>query len=212
MTAGSEARGDLIVLAGGRSRRFGEGDKATAALAGTPLIRHVVDRCAAVTSRTVLNCRPAQREALLATLEGTANPVVVAEDPVPDCGPLAGMARGLAAAESDYAAVLACDQPLVSPALVRELFDRAARREGAVPIVDNRPQPTYAVYAVDQALAACRRALDRGDRRAMAPLDALSVARIAESDARSIGGPHTFENVNTQSALDRIERRLSARA
>ena len=44
-----------LVLAGGRSTRFGDSDKAVAELAGTPMIRRVVDRVAGVVSEVVIN-------------------------------------------------------------------------------------------------------------------------------------------------------------
>jgi molybdopterin-guanine dinucleotide biosynthesis protein A len=204
--------GDLLLLAGGRSTRFGPGDKALARLGTRPLSRHSPDRCAPVTTRTVLNCRSEQRARLTAAFADHPNPVAVAVDSEPDAGPLAGMAAGFRAAESEYALVLACDMPFVSPALVAGLFDRAAGGQGAVPVADGRRQPTCAVYHVESALTACEDLLAQDDPRPTALTSALSLRVLDERTARSLGGPAAFRNVNTQAALHRAERRHRTRA
>ena len=63
------------VVAGGRSTRFGDRDKAVADLAGTPMIRRVADRLADVTDRLVVNCRADQRAAIEDAIAGYPNPV-----------------------------------------------------------------------------------------------------------------------------------------
>lgn len=203
-----DARGDMIVLAGGRSRRFGEGDKALADLAGKPLVRHGADRCGEVTDRTVVNCRPDQHEALAAAFEDHESPVSFAIDDVTDAGPIAGMAEGLQVAESEYALVLACDLPFVESALAEVLFELASVRDGAVPRLDGRLQPTCAVYRVEPTLAACRQLLEDGERRTMALVDRLSVRTVEEGALPEDAGPGSFLNVNTRAALERAQRRL----
>ena len=47
-----------VVVAGGRSTRFGAPDKAVADLGGTPMIRRVADRIAPAVEELVVNCRP----------------------------------------------------------------------------------------------------------------------------------------------------------
>ena len=212
MTPQAGGRGDLLLLAGGRSTRFGPDDKALATLGGKPLCRHSPDRCAAVTTRTVVNCRPDQQAALEGAFAAHPNRVVVAVDSEPDAGPLAGMATGFRAAESEYALVLACDMPFVPPALVEGLFDRAAGGQGAVPRAGGRPQPTCAVYHVESALAACEDLLARDDPRPTALASALSLRVLDERTARSLAGPAAFRNVNTRPALQRAEDRYRARA
>ncbi|MCL7417857.1 MAG: molybdenum cofactor guanylyltransferase, partial [Halalkalicoccus sp.] len=113
---------DGVVLAGGHSTRFGEADKATADLAGTPMIRRVGDRLEGVTDRLVVNCRADQTAAIGRAFEGYPNPVEIAEDPDPDEGPMAGIRTGLRATRSEYAFVAACDMPSPDPALIRSLL------------------------------------------------------------------------------------------
>ena len=114
-----------VIVAGGRSTRFGDADKAVTELAGTPMIRRVADRVAPAVDEVVVNCRADQREAIDAALDGFDHPVSFALDPEPDLGPLAGIAAGLDAAGGTYALVVACDMPFVASALVSSLFERA---------------------------------------------------------------------------------------
>ncbi|WP_367187742.1 NTP transferase domain-containing protein, partial [Tepidiforma sp.] len=48
-------------------------------------------------------------------------PLIRVHDAVPGCGPLAGLAAGFAAAESDFVFACSCDAPLVAPALISRL-------------------------------------------------------------------------------------------
>lgn len=69
-------------------------------------------------------------------------------DAWPDGGPLAGIAGGLRAIRSDLAFVVACDIPLLSPAVVRYLLTEAERSgsDAVVPIVRGIPQTLQAAY------------------------------------------------------------------
>jgi len=202
-----------VVVAGGRSTRFGERDKATASLAGTPLIRRVADRLAGPVESLVVNCRPAQRDAIADVLADYPRPVSYALD-APDRadeGPLAGMCAGLRETDAKRAFVVACDVPFVDPAFVRYLFDRAAVREAAVPYREGYAEPLHAVYAVEPAADAIEHALDDGRRRADAALDALDVSAVGEAAIGTHAAPGAFTNLNTRAALDAAEDRLRRR-
>ena len=59
-----------VIVAGGRSTRFGDDDKAVAPLSGTPMIRRVADRLEPVVDELVVNCRDDQRDAIEEALAG----------------------------------------------------------------------------------------------------------------------------------------------
>jgi molybdopterin-guanine dinucleotide biosynthesis protein A len=201
-----------VVVAGGRSTRFGERDKATADLGGTPMIRRVADRLGPAIDRLVINCRADQREAIEASLAGYDRPIEFAIDDDPDEGPMAGIGRGLSALDPEsYAFVVACDMPLVDPGFVGYLFERAAGRDGAVPkLEDGWYQTTHAVYRAGPMVAACEAALARGDRKIIAPLDGLDYAVVDDREVREHAsiGPDVFENINTEAELAAVADRL----
>jgi len=208
------------VVAGGRSTRFGDRDKAVADLAGTPMIRRVADRLADVTDRLVVNCRPDQRAAIEDAMEGYANPVRYAEDPDPDEGPMAGIRTVLRGVEgwggSDAPAfVVACDMPFVDPALVDALFDRidGADLDAVVPRVDDEWfQTTHAAYRAGPMADACDDALARGDRKIIAPLFDLEYAEVGADDLDALGvDDRSFENLNTREEFETAAEALATR-
>jgi molybdopterin-guanine dinucleotide biosynthesis protein A len=202
-----------VIVAGGRSTRFGDADKAVTDLAGTPTIRRVADRLVSEIDLLVVNCRPDQVDPIRRALAGYPREVRVAEDPVPDEGPMAGIRTGLRAVESSsagaYAFVVACDMPFVDPDLVAYLFERAAGYDAAVPRLDDGWfQPTHAVYRAGAMADACERALAEGERRVVAPLDYLDAVTVREAELRERGDLRSFENLNTRQEFRAAATRL----
>lgn len=198
-----------VVVAGGRSRRFGERDKALADLAGAPMIRRVADRLDPVVGTLVVNCRRDQREAIERALSGYSPSVRYALDPTPGEGPTAGVRTGLGAVDAEYAFVCACDMPFVDERVVRLLAERAAGRDAAVPRLDDgHYQPTHAVYRAAAMADACDRALARGERSVRAALADLDGVVVTEAAIRARGSVETFTNCNTRAEFERAAARF----
>lgn len=192
-----------VIIAGGRSTRFGDVDKAVAELAGVPMIRRVADRLAGTIDHLVVNCREDQVEAIEAALAGQQLPPAFAVDPEPDLGPMAGIRNGLRAAPTEYAVVVACDMPFVAPALVDHLFDRADGHDAAVPVSDDGwYQTTQAVYRAGAMVEACDRALTAGDSRIVDALFDLDYVEVTEDEVARHADLRTFENVNTRAEFE----------
>jgi molybdopterin-guanine dinucleotide biosynthesis protein A len=121
-----------IVLAGGRSRRMGR-DKAWVTLGGRPMIAWVLDALREVTETQMIVSRHTGR------LESFGVPVV--EDRWPASGPLTGLHAGLKAAPTDLCLVVACDLPLVRPALLGFLAQAIGPAHAAFAYVAERPPP-----------------------------------------------------------------------
>jgi molybdopterin-guanine dinucleotide biosynthesis protein A len=200
-----------VIIAGGQSRRFGETDKALAELAGTPMIRRVADRISAVVDELVVNCRPAQTEAIRTAMDGYPLAVSYAEDEVPDGGPVAGIRNGLAAAEGRFAFVVACDMPFVDPELCSYLFEKVEGHEAAVPQLDSKWfQTTQAVYHADAMATACTKALEAENPQILDPLEELDYIVIDEAEIEAVADLDTFENINTREEFEQAERRLQS--
>ena len=199
--AGSTRAG--VILAGGRSTRFGDADKAFADLAGVPMVRRVAERVGSVTDELVVNCRADQRRRMDDEVAEWPQPVTVAVDQEPDQGPMAGIATGLRATNAEYAAVVACDMPFVDPDFVDFLFERAASADAAVPRrTDGWYQTTQAVYRTDSMLEACDSALERGEGKILAPLETLEYAVVDDETVTRHASTETFENVNTRAEFE----------
>ncbi|PSP92921.1 molybdenum cofactor guanylyltransferase [Halobacteriales archaeon QS_4_62_28] len=200
-------RGGLIV-AGGRSTRFGEEDKALATLAGTPMIRRVADRIGRVVDSLVVNCRADQIDPIRDALTDYDLDTTVAPDEKPDKGPVAGIATGLRAVESEYAVVVACDMPFIDPDFVSYLFDRVAGHDAAVPRPDEWFQTTQAVYRADAMAEACEGALARGEHRVVEPINTLDYVVVDRTEIEARTSLTTFENLNTREAFEAAQDRF----
>ncbi len=184
-----------VIVAGGRSVRFGDRDKAVADLAGTPMIRHVADRLCGAVDALVVNCRADQREAIAVALDGLAPRFAVDADP--DRGPVGGIETGLRAVETDYAAVVACDLPFLDGRLIDYLFERAAGHDAAVPRPGEWFEPLHAVYRPEPMVDACAAALEAGDVRIIEPLFALDHVVVDRNELTARGSLDSFESVDT---------------
>jgi molybdopterin-guanine dinucleotide biosynthesis protein A len=127
-----------LLLAGGRSTRMGR-DKALLPhpVSGRPLLEHQAALLRGLPGcAELLLSAPAERGYLL---DGPLAGARLVADPAPDCGPLGGLAAGLAAATTPRLLVLAVDLPFVTPAYLAALLWR-----DAVPGVREFPEPPAA--------------------------------------------------------------------
>lgn len=190
----------IVLLAGGRSRRYPAGDKALAEIGGQPMCRRAVAGLPG--EKLVVNCRAEQRPALREVLGGLDPRFAV--DPVPDRGPLAGLLTALRLTAADRAVVVACDMPYFDRATACELLDGLDDTEAALVETGGHPQPLGAAYRVSPAREACETTLACGSNRlvdAVARLDVTSV----DADARAVMNCNRPEEID--SAADALERR-----
>ena len=117
-----------IVLAGGRSSRFG-GDKLLTDWDGKPLVGHAIAAVGKACQEVIVVTGPEQ-VALLARLSGH-----VVEDQEPFQGPLAGARCGLQAAALPIALVVGGDMPTLVPGVLRLLLERLGVSDAKNPVV-----------------------------------------------------------------------------
>ncbi len=123
----SAPRVTAIVLAGGRSSRFG-GDKLAADVEGRRLLHRAIDAVAGIAAEVVVTVGPDASEPALPA--ATPVPLAIARDAVAGRGPLAGLAAGLAAAGGELALVVGGDQPWLRPEVLRLLLEELAGQPG----------------------------------------------------------------------------------
>ncbi|GIU99516.1 MAG: putative molybdenum cofactor guanylyltransferase [Actinomycetota bacterium] len=166
-----------IVLAGGRSSRFGR-DKLAERYRGTPLLHHTLRRVGELCDELVL---------VLAPGSGTPDlppelDVVIARDAAPYEGPLAGAHAGLLAASGELALLVGGDMPEPSipvlAAMVR--LAREAEAEAVVLREGDRLRPLPTVVRVDPARRTAAGLLRAGERRLRSLLGALRTEALEE--------------------------------
>ena len=186
-----------LVLAGGRSRRFGS-DKASLEIEGQTLL-----------ARTAALLKPHVRQVFVSVRPDQTNDALrtgfqLIADQRQDAGPAAGL---LAAHDhlTDAAwLIVACDLPrLNQPAIERLVRERDHTRAATAfrSPVDDLPEPLCAIYE-PATLARFRRQADAGG--GLSPKDLLLGV-----DVRLIDAPagEVLSNVNTPADLERLQDR-----
>ena len=161
-----------LVLAGGRSSRFGR-DKLAEPIGGRSMLDHVIDRVRAMaTDIVVVGSRSIVLE--------SASDVDVVLDDRPFEGPLAGLAVGLRAVDPGVERVLVVggDMPTMVPAVLDRLVESLERRAAAVLADDAGPRPLPITVRRSLAGPLADRLIESGERRLRALLEGLDVEVI----------------------------------
>jgi len=150
-----------IVLAGGRSARFGA-DKLAVEVDGRPLLHHAIEAVATVARSVIVVAAPGANPALPAGLEDR---VRVVNDPENFGGPLVGLAAALADADAPIALVVGGDMPRMVPLVLRRLVATIGHGRPAVSLeIPGRIHPLPMALDVAAARSAAAVVLERGGR------------------------------------------------
>jgi len=195
-----------IVLAGGPSRRFGS-PKPLASFRGRALVLWAVDAARAVADEVAVVSRGPLAADLAALLP---DEVPLIRDRLRVQSPLVGLVAGAGALRGRLVVALACDLPLLRPAVLARLFGYARGRDAAIPRwPDGRIEPLLAVYRRRALLAAARAALRARERSNQDMIRRLHDVRYVSTESlRSVDRDlRSFTNVNTRQEFDRAFRR-----
>jgi molybdopterin-guanine dinucleotide biosynthesis protein A len=192
-----------IVLAGGRSARFG-GPKLEATIDGETVLDRALRAVDHVASAIVLAGPPPTGAAKLGT------PVRTVPDDMPFAGPLAALSGALRATSTELAIVIGGDMPALVPAVLDLQLDwlRSDPLVDAV-ILDAsedpaRTQPLPLAVRVGAGRAAAAEAVEAGDRSLVRLLARLrSVAIRAEEWRRLDPAGATTTDIDVPADLDR---------
>lgn len=130
-----------VVLAGGRSRRFGA-NKALADWKGAPLVQSVVDSLLEVMPKVLVVTKNAAELAFL-----KSERVTIVEDLCADGHPMGGIFTALSGLKTRHAFVAACDMPFVRPELIYALWHSRADYDAVIPVWRDKRQPLCGVYS-----------------------------------------------------------------
>jgi len=188
-----------VVLAGGEGRRMGGADKGLLIWQGKPLVDHVLARLRAQ-SDVNLAASALSVNRHLDDYRSRSLPLLTDPDELRGQGPLAGMLRALAFAQSqglDWVWMLSCDAPALPLDLAARLCAR--QRESGAPAVlpavqepeGLRWHPAHALLSVHLA-PPIRSALENGQRRVLQVLQQVGAVAL-ELPAEAAPG---FANFN----------------
>ena len=186
-----------VVLAGGRSSRFGH-DKLEALIDGRSLLSNAIDGVTPASTEILVIAAPDAAPRLPAS-------ATLIHDPVAFEGPLAGVAAGLRAAHESIVLVVGGDMPTLVGAVVESMLV-ALDVPGVEAVVlehEGRARPLPIALRRESALAAADVLLADGERRLRALSEALEITVIPETTWRALD-PYgmTVRDIDTPADLD----------
>ena len=200
---------DAALIAGGKSRRFGEGeDKAFAQWQGTPLYLLQLGKMLELKpNRIWLSTNPDQN------FPDFIDGVTRIDDAKPDCGPIGALETVFSTSSADFVLVFAIDMPLLSSELLSRLIEIAKKKKrGVVPRIDERWEPLAAVFPREDFLKLIQ---DRAEKENFALQPLVTIAeekRLIESLAFERSEPEAkfFSNINTKTDYRAIAQAVAA--
>ncbi|MEG1997941.1 MAG: molybdenum cofactor guanylyltransferase, partial [Clostridiales bacterium] len=172
-----------IILAGGRSSRFGR-DKSLLKIDGITIVADNIRRWEGLFSDIIIVSNSAHKLDIAQTRE--------ISDLYPGCGPLGGLHAGLCAAKYAMNLLTACDMPYLNRDLISLLLAQAAQSAQADIVAcryQGKVEPLCALYH-QRCAALAERLLRQGQRSMMGLHDRCRVSYVEVEEA--------LFNINTQ--------------
>ena len=202
-----------IILAGGKSKRFGN-EKGLVNLNGKPLLLHVLERIEDIVDEIVITVSFMEQKQNFAKILKNKTKVKIVIDKINFNSPLIGALTGFESTDSKNSLLLPCDTPFISKQVASFLLDVCKNKSATIPRwPDGKIEPLQASYNTEMALKAAKEALNEGkfDMRSMISklrkVRYISTLVIKEFDPELL----TFFNVNTPLDLRKAEKIISER-
>jgi molybdopterin-guanine dinucleotide biosynthesis protein A len=183
-----------FILAGGASSRMGT-DKSQLVIAQQTFTERIAETLFAVTDSVTLVGK---------VLDDSSLPKV--PDVYPQWGALGGLHAAIAACRREWAIVVACDLPFVTPELFLFLASLRLDHEAVVPLQpDKRPQPLAALYRVDPCRERAETLIQSGRRRPLDLLEAVNTRWVEFDEIMNLDqAERFFVNINTPEDYDAV--------
>lgn len=120
-------------------------------------------------------------------------------DVYPQWGALGGLHAALSACRRDWAIVVACDLPFVTPELFRSLASKRGDHDAVVPVQpDGRPQPLAALYRVNPCARWATELIEARKRRQLDLLQSVNTCWVDFAEIANLDhAERFFVNINT---------------
>jgi molybdopterin-guanine dinucleotide biosynthesis protein A len=186
-----------FILVGGTSSRMGT-DKSRLILNGLTFTEQIADVLAPITSSVKVVGKSGSDLGLEST-----------NDVFQRWGALGGLHAALAACETEWSLVIACDLPFVTTNLLTRLAGLREGFEAVAPFQENGYlQPLCALYRVDPCLERCEALIKAGERRPLALLQAVKSRFVAFAELSDLtDADRFFDNINTPGDYTRAKQK-----
>ncbi len=143
LTAGNSSFAGMsaVILAGGKSTRFGGVAKESILIEGQPILYRALSVLNGIFSEIIIVSN-------LPGNLGKSTDHAVITDQIEEAGPLGGIHAGLLKARNEGVFVFAGDMPFLDAALIREQIDFASRNhaKAVIPDLDGAIEPLHGIY------------------------------------------------------------------
>lgn len=187
-----------ILLAGGKSRRFGS-DKKNAVFDKDTLLNSSVKKLESISDELIIVFSPASR-----ALNRRRN---VVYDLIPDKGPLIGIYTGLKNIRHEKALIVPIDTPFLTTGFLNYLIDRSKNYDAVIPIRNKGLEPLIGVYDkslikdIDEWLKSGRKMVTH---LFLGSLNKNRINFIEEDDVKKFGDPEKlFLNINRMEDMNK---------
>lgn len=187
-----------IILAGGKSQRMGNCDKAFLKIGKEPIIKRQLRLLKKHFKKIIIVTNSADK---YNGLKG----VRIISDIVPHQGPLAGIMSGLMSSGERYNFVVACDMPYVNLKLAKYLFSKLQNGYEVVACkIRGRYEPLFAIYGKG-CIGAIEEQLKGKDTKVTGFFSKVKVKTVSEKEVMKIDPElKTFMNINTPPEYKKI--------
>jgi len=179
-----------IVLAGGKSKRFGE-DKGLFLFRDKHLVLHALD---------IL--RPWCDELMISTNRPDSYQVFgvkTVKDVYPGCGPLGGIHAALSNSRFSHAAFISCDTPFIPTEIYPYLLENMADHQAIMPVHGKYVETMCAIYH-KSSLPSIEIAIEAKKYKILEALKAMDV-RFINIENESFFHAEIFHNINYKTDL-----------
>ena len=191
-----------FILVGGASSRMGK-DKASLVFHGQTAIERIAEQLSSITSRIAL---------VGARDDHAKGGMNVIADVHERWGALGGIHAALRNSRAVWAAIVACDLPLITLDLFTRLGSFATENPDAVvPIQpDGRPQPLCALYRCDTCLPPLEKLIALGEHSPRSLLTLVNTRWVEANEVSDLSGAQDFFlNVNTPQDYEKAKSLLA---
>jgi molybdenum cofactor guanylyltransferase len=183
-----------IVLAGGKSSRFGK-DKALAGFSGKTLVEHSIAILQGVCGEILISSNNPEQ------FHFTGLPVIM--DIYPQCGPIGGIHSGLIHASYEKVLFLGCDMPLISKDLLLFMIQSSKTHQGVIPMNEGFKQ-SLCILLEKNSSGVIEDSLKNKVYKILDALEGLKI-NFLETSKESFFYENLFFNVNTETDLKILE-------
>jgi molybdopterin-guanine dinucleotide biosynthesis protein A len=191
----------VVIQAGGKSIRMGE-NKALMFLSGKPLIQRVLERV-----------KPIAQELFIVTNDTPSFAFLgekMVNDSIPNMGAIGGLYTAMDVSSNHYVAVVACDLPFVSTAILQKGLELLMQSDADVAIPMTGPsfyEPLHAVYRRDTCKEAIYQSIVLDQRRLVSWLPRVKVIELRPALYREFDpNDLAFYNINTKDDFLKAEQ------